>query len=184
MQPNECSLNKVRWNEHANKNKCYILETKKYSRLEKKIFKELDYEDFLKNNRTINNKIYKKIIRKKLASQLAPTLIFFILLSLSFVLDYCGSYGLVWGLVDIVKSFSTDWIKDVNSYLEGSFLKPLLECKYPSASGSGKCCYIIPLLFNLFYVIPFIIYCIITISRIVYYHKKVKKYEKIKYRKR
>ncbi|KAI4840596.1 hypothetical protein MKS88_000829 [Plasmodium brasilianum] len=182
MQPNGSSLNNIGRNKHANKNRCYIFETKKYSRLEKKIFKELDYEDFLKNNRTINNKIYKKIIRKKLASQLAPTLIFFILLSLSFVLDYCGSYGLVWGLVDIVKSFSTDWINDVNSYLGGSFLKSLLGYKHPK--GGSQCYYTVSLLFNLFYVIPFIIYCIIIISRIVYYHKKVKKYEKIKYRKR
>ncbi|SBT86066.1 fam-l protein [Plasmodium malariae] len=182
MQPNGSSLNKVGWNKHANKNKCYIFETKKYSRLEKKIFKELDYEDFLKNNRTISNKIYKKIIRKKLASQLAPTLIFFILLSLSFVLDYCGSYGLVWGLVDILNSFSRGWSQNINSYLGGSFLNSLLE--YKISNGSKGPYYTLPLLFNLFYVIPFIIYCIIIISRIVYYHKKVKKYEKIKYRKR
>ncbi|SBT86023.1 fam-l protein [Plasmodium malariae] len=132
MQPNGSSLNNVGRNKHANKNKCYIFETKKYSRLEKKIFKELDYEDFLKNNRTISNKIYKKIIRKKLASELAPTLIFFIFLSLSFVLDYCGSYGLVWGLVDILKSFSSGWSKNIGSYLEGSFLKSLLGYKHPS----------------------------------------------------
>ncbi|KAI4841428.1 fam-l protein [Plasmodium brasilianum] len=182
MQVNESSLNNVGRNKHANKNKCYVFETKKYSRLEKKIFKELDYEDFLKNNRTISNKIYKKIMRKKLASQLAPTLIFFILLSLSFVLDYCGSYGLVWGLVDILKSFLGNWTKDVNNYLKDTFLKSLLE--YKISNGSKGPYYTLPLLFNLFYVIPFIIYCIIIISRIVYYHKKVKKYEKIKYRKR
>ncbi|SBS99011.1 Plasmodium exported protein (Pm-fam-a like), unknown function, partial [Plasmodium malariae] len=182
MQPNGSSLNNVGRNKHANKNRCYIFETKKYSRLEKKIFKELDYEDFLKNNRTISNKIYKKIIRKKLASELAPTLIFFIFLSLSFVLDYCGSYGLVWGLVDILKSFSSGWSKHIDNYIKSSFLNSLLE--YKISNGSKGPYYTLPLLFNLFYVIPFIIYCIITISRIVYYHKKVKKYEKIKYRKR
>ncbi|SBT00455.1 Plasmodium exported protein (Pm-fam-a like), unknown function, partial [Plasmodium malariae] len=183
MQTNESSQNNVGRNKHANKNKCYIFETKKYSRLEKKIFKELDYEDFLKNNRTISNKIYKKIIRKKLASKLAPTLIFFILLSLSFVLDYCGSYGLVWGLFDILSSFSKGWYTVINNYFKGSSLDWLLVYTIPNSS-KGQSFYTVPLLFNLIYVMPFIIYCIITISRIVYYHKKVKKYEKIKYRKR
>ncbi|SBT00558.1 hypothetical protein PMALA_077050, partial [Plasmodium malariae] len=35
------------------KNKSCIFKTKKYSHLEKKIFKELDYTNFLQNNRTI-----------------------------------------------------------------------------------------------------------------------------------
>ncbi|SBS94531.1 hypothetical protein PMALA_043650, partial [Plasmodium malariae] len=42
--------------------KSCLFETKKYSHLEKKIFKELDYKNFLNNNRLISDKLYSKVL--------------------------------------------------------------------------------------------------------------------------
>ncbi|SBS96189.1 hypothetical protein PMALA_051930 [Plasmodium malariae] len=61
-QLNRSSFSNVEQNKHSKKNKSYIFETKKYSHLEKKIFKELDYLDFIKNNNTISDKVYKKFL--------------------------------------------------------------------------------------------------------------------------
>ncbi|SBS99564.1 hypothetical protein PMALA_071260, partial [Plasmodium malariae] len=50
---NECSQSITRSRKKDMNKKSCTFETKKYSHLEKKIFKELDYENFLKKNRTI-----------------------------------------------------------------------------------------------------------------------------------
>ncbi|KAI4838164.1 fam-l protein [Plasmodium brasilianum] len=73
-------------NKQATKNKTCIFENKKYSHIEKKIFKELDYVGFVKKNRTVSYKVYKKIIRKKLAIRFTlPPLLFLLLLILIIV---------------------------------------------------------------------------------------------------
>ncbi|SBS93375.1 hypothetical protein PMALA_039460 [Plasmodium malariae] len=54
---NGCSPSITRSRKKDMNKKSCTFETKKYSHLEKKIFKELDYENFLKKNRTITDKI-------------------------------------------------------------------------------------------------------------------------------
>ncbi|SCN11987.1 fam-l protein [Plasmodium malariae] len=78
---------------YMKKNKC-MFETKKYSHFEKKIFKEMDFMDFLKNNKTISNKSYRKIIRKKCVILFLLPLLMFFLLSVLPIVD------LSWGLID------------------------------------------------------------------------------------
>ncbi|SBS96933.1 Plasmodium exported protein (Pm-fam-a like), unknown function, partial [Plasmodium malariae] len=92
----------ARRNKKSLKNKSCIFETKKYSHLEKKIFKELDYVDFLKSNRTISDKIYKKILLKKCGLRIALPLLLFMVLAVSFILDnFCGC-GLSRGLFKLI----------------------------------------------------------------------------------
>ncbi|SBS97584.1 Plasmodium exported protein (Pm-fam-a like), unknown function [Plasmodium malariae] len=76
----------------AMRNKSRTFETKKYSHLEKKIFKELDYTDFLKNNNTISDKIYKKIVCKKYGLRVVLPLLIFLFLLIIFIVDV--SFGL------------------------------------------------------------------------------------------
>ncbi|KAI4833606.1 uncharacterized protein MKS88_000084 [Plasmodium brasilianum] len=96
----------ARCNKKDMKNKSCIFETKEYSQLEKKIFKELDYIDFLKRNRTISKNIYKKIISKKYGLRFALPLLLLLVLSLSFILDKFGGYGLANALYNIIHVFS------------------------------------------------------------------------------
>ncbi|SBS98809.1 Plasmodium exported protein (Pm-fam-a like), unknown function, partial [Plasmodium malariae] len=109
------------------KNKSCILVTKKCSYLEKKIFKELDYVDFLKNNRTISDKFYKKIIFKKRKLRFFLPLSLLLLLSVSIILDYSSGLGLVKGLFSIVntcygskdwQSLLGDWLKKTSPFNE------------------------------------------------------------------
>ncbi|SBT00916.1 Plasmodium exported protein (Pm-fam-a like), unknown function [Plasmodium malariae] len=86
----------------SKKKKCCVFETQKCSPLEKKIFKELDYMDFLKNNRTISDKVYRKIICKKLALRISLPLLLFLFLSISLILDLCGSFGFIEGLYKVL----------------------------------------------------------------------------------
>ncbi|SBT85590.1 fam-l protein [Plasmodium malariae] len=106
------SLNKAgNHKQDKNYNSC-IFETKNYSRFEKKIFKELDYEDFLKKNRTISDKLYKKIILKKYGLRLALPLLLFLLLFLSLILDLSGEFGLQNMLRKVLNiSGANDWMK-------------------------------------------------------------------------
>ncbi|SBS96225.1 Plasmodium exported protein (Pm-fam-a like), unknown function, partial [Plasmodium malariae] len=111
------SKNKVYY-KYDNKKKSYIFETKKYSHLEKKIFKELDYIDFLKRNRTISDKTYKKVILKKFRLRLALPLFFVYFLLLSLLLDYIFNCGLVRGLFKILLcTLGKDWGKDLRSWI-------------------------------------------------------------------
>ncbi|KAI4833594.1 uncharacterized protein MKS88_000070 [Plasmodium brasilianum] len=182
------SLNKAgNHKQDKNYNSC-IFETKKYSRFEKKIFKELDYEDFLKKNRTISDKLYKKIILKKYGLRLFIPLLLFSLLSLSLILDLFAGYGLqnllhyvlyvsVGG--EAIKTF-VDGIKTFINDTSTSFLKPF----FTSAFGDTPKIYVLSnLCGNVIYFVPFIIMGVTFISWIIFYHKKVKKYEKIKFRK-
>ncbi|SBS96085.1 hypothetical protein PMALA_051100 [Plasmodium malariae] len=59
-QTNGNSTNNKRDHKKVKKNKSSTFETKKYSHFEKKIFKDLDYVDFLQNNKTISEKLYKR----------------------------------------------------------------------------------------------------------------------------
>lgn len=180
----------------ANKNKSCIFETKKYSRFESKIFKELDYLDFLKNNRTISDKTYKKVICKKYGLRFAlPILLilFFIavlMIDLTMGLIFSNKGGLWYhiGLWDHIKSLS-EIVKEFNSHLPSWLTKcaSWISDNHGNGGSSGKCnevCTLNNLFGIVVYFLPFIILGITLILRVVYYHKKVKKYEKIKFRKR
>ncbi|KAI4835525.1 hypothetical protein MKS88_004735 [Plasmodium brasilianum] len=74
--------------------------------LKKKIFKEFDYEYFFKNNSTISDNVYKKIIFKKCGLRFALPLLLFLVLALSLILDkFCG-YGLTYGFLKVILHFS------------------------------------------------------------------------------
>ncbi|SBS96141.1 Plasmodium exported protein (Pm-fam-a like), unknown function, partial [Plasmodium malariae] len=173
---------------YMKKNKC-MFETKNYSYFEKKIFKEMDYMDFLKNNKTINNKFYRKIIRKKsVLLFVLPLLMFFLLLLLPIV-------DLSWGLVDEKGLWDAIGFFKI---LKESGEKGLLKTVYESLKGAewfwttiGETSkkiselHVLGRLFRiLIYGLPFLILGITFISRVVYYHRKVKKYERIKFRQR
>ncbi|KAI4838055.1 hypothetical protein MKS88_003478 [Plasmodium brasilianum] len=218
-QSNGSSQRNKRVHKKNMKNKSCIFETKKYSHLEKKIFKELDYVDFLKNNRTISDKIYKKIILKKCGLRVALPLLLFLVLTVSFILDnFCGC-GLTRGLlkliihsspvveVDILKNnpffshitrikplsevFEKDEISSAFAYLYAFLTKPslnpftqaLVETTSNSVKKVRNYC-VSGFLGFLIYFVPIFILSIILISGLVYYHKKVKKFDKIKLRKR
>ncbi|SCN12027.1 fam-l protein [Plasmodium malariae] len=171
------------------KNNTCIFETKNYSYLEKKIFKELDYIDFLKKKKTITDRLYKKIIRKKYSLRLSFPVILLLLLSVAFIVEYFTCNGLVKVLYNNVfyESLKLQGIQLVNSIKNG----------FPDTT-SGKIFYIlveiskgdnrygvnINFFGSLVYILPFFILGIAIILGIVYYHKKVKKYNKIKFRRR
>ncbi|SCN12010.1 fam-l protein [Plasmodium malariae] len=181
-------------------NKSCIFETKKYSYIERKIFKELDYENFVKNNRTISNKVYKKIIRKKLGSLLrSPILFLFFLLSIGLILDVSANCGFIYGITKLLNLFVRGWFRFLYETLSSSYIKwmfqPMektpnllkklqnVQGKFSDAGNEAGYNYA-PVFFGyLIYVIPFIILGITLILGVYYYHKKVKKYEKIKLRK-
>ncbi|SBT86087.1 fam-l protein [Plasmodium malariae] len=195
------------------KNKTCIFETKKYSHLEKTIFKELDYVDFLKNNKTISDKIYKKIMIKKCGLRVALPILLFFVLAVSFILDnFCGC-GLTRGLLKVIVLISPAvGVTELQNYpyfqgienLSRIFKEnasPALATFYMWLTKSPLKRFTQVLLENsrtrevrnycvsgflgfLIYFVPIFILSIILISGLVYYHKKVKKYEKIKFRKR
>lgn len=174
------------------------MKPKKYSHLEKKIFKELDYVDFLKSNKTLSDRIYKKIMLKKCGLRFALPLLLFLLLSISFILDYSCSLGLVAGLFNAIVYFLPTKVKiekladkeinaalkSISDALRSSPVHGLFDNVVVLESGA-KANYCVQSFFNfLMYFIPFFILGVILILAIAYYHKKVKKYEKIKFRKR
>ncbi|SBT86012.1 fam-l protein [Plasmodium malariae] len=91
---NGCSPSITRSRKKDMNKKSCTFETKKYSHLEKKIFKELDYENFLKKNRTITDKMYKKIMLKKYRLRFTLPLLFFALFLIIFLVD------LSWGFIN------------------------------------------------------------------------------------
>ncbi|SBS93933.1 Plasmodium exported protein (Pm-fam-a like), unknown function, partial [Plasmodium malariae] len=185
----------------AMRNKSCTFETKKYSNLEKKIFKELDYTDFLKNNNTISDKIYKKIVCKKYGLRVVLPLLIFLFLLIIFIVDvsfgFAGKHSLLYELglnKDYLKSLTakTPWssILVVLNKM-GLFLKHSIT----ETAGTDICgwcekttevtdyCVLGHFFRILVHFVPFIVLSITIISGIIYYHKKVKKYEKIKFRK-
>ncbi|KAI4839229.1 hypothetical protein MKS88_001773 [Plasmodium brasilianum] len=171
----------------ATKKKSCVFETKNYSRLEKKIFKQLDYENFLKNNKIISDKLYKKIMRRKYGLKLASPLILALILSIALILDLFGGYGFIKALFKLFTALSAwEGLKPFYLFLMETPLKSLVTpVKMTCSQGQRNYYAVLDLFFfNVIYVLPLIILGVITISGIFYYHKKVKKYESIKFRKR
>ncbi|SBT85722.1 fam-l protein [Plasmodium malariae] len=191
-QLNKSSMNNKRGHKNDKKNKSCIFETKKYSRLEKKIFKELDFSNFLRSNRTISNKLYKKITLKKYGLRIVIPLLLFLLLLISLILDLSGSYGIINVLSTKMKTLGSNVWKTFGQnfgYLIGKtlgdYLRPLFtEPSWASTSDPAKVFATTGLFGFIVYIIPFMILGVTFISWIIYYHRKVKKYEKIKFRRR
>ncbi|SBS97983.1 Plasmodium exported protein (Pm-fam-a like), unknown function [Plasmodium malariae] len=181
---NGSSLNTVRGNKKDRKNMSCIFETKKYSRVEKKIFKELDYIDFLKNNRIISDRIYQKIICKKFALRLSVPILLFLSLLTVFLVELFYGNGLVHGSFKLLNLIIGEkWGKSIRGALPSKGLEWLF--KPFTSDKSSKSLYPLNNIFGfILYFVPFIILGITLISRVIYYHKKVKKYEKIKFRHR
>ncbi|SCP03056.1 fam-l protein [Plasmodium malariae] len=190
------SLNNTGDHKLCKKNKSNIFETIKLSHMEKNIFKELDFEDFLKNNRTISYKTYKKIIRKKLALRFSVPLLLLLLLSLSMIINISCFRFIIKGLFDTLRLYlGGSWYGSLNSLLKNSTLGFLFKSEktiklkkwikesrtldfindYDYVYGFFR------YLLCLIYLIAFLILGVTLILGIVYYHKKVKKYQKIKF---
>ncbi|SCP02984.1 fam-l protein [Plasmodium malariae] len=186
-QSNVCPSRFAGGHQPGVKNKSCVFETKKYSHLEKKIFKELDYQNFLKNNRIISDKLYKKILCKKYRLRLVIPLLLLFILIISLILDYSCNSGFRRGLYKLLSLIlGKAGMKDFHNFLKstvGSFFKYTIEVTRNSQKKIAEI-YRTPFLNFLIYSILFFILGIIIISGIIYYHKKVKKYEKIKFRKR
>ncbi|SBS96056.1 Plasmodium exported protein (Pm-fam-a like), unknown function [Plasmodium malariae] len=187
----------------SKKNNSGIFETKKYSCFEKKIFKELDYIDYLKNNRTISNKVYKKIICKKYGLGIAIPIVLVLFLLTVFIVDLAlglvpeskgglwyelGLWGPLKNLVDGKSGWLYTFLNSVRSKLPTGFTNCGKWVSSEASAGGSHTCWEACTLNNLFgyvvYFIPFIILGLIFIIKVVYYHKKVKKYQKIKLRKK
>ncbi|SCN12487.1 fam-l protein [Plasmodium malariae] len=169
------SLNNYDGHKQDMNNKYSKFVTKKYSHLEKKIFKELDFVDFLKRNKNISDKTYKKIMRKKLSLRLgSPLLLFLLLLTLLIVdISLCSFGGNGFLELSGLKSTLSSLETTLNKYF-----KWLL-------TGASRSNGVLGDLFNIvLYVIPFLILGVTLISYVFYYHKKAKKYEKIKFSKK
>ncbi|SBT87561.1 fam-l protein [Plasmodium malariae] len=189
---NRSSVNNRGSYKHDKKNKSCMLVTKKYSHLEKKIFKELDFEDFLKNNRTIIDKTYKKIIRKKCGLRLALPVILLLFFSVSPILEYYCGYGPLLGMFKLLYIiFPGGWYLTLHKFLKKSplfFLFKSAEIEVTRIIVTNKeilgdYVYVESFLRFLMYIVPLIILGFTLILAVVYYHKKVKKYQKIKFRK-
>ncbi|KAI4833635.1 fam-l protein [Plasmodium brasilianum] len=177
---------------YMKKNNC-MFETKNYSHFEKKIFKEMDFMDFLKNNKIISNKFYRKIIRKKCVLPFVLPLLIFFLLSVLLIVDLSWSFldedkGL-WGTIGF-SNILKQWGEE-NGWLNAVYksLKDVVQGFWRSIGETpGTAISELHVLLRLFriliYGLPFLILGITCISRAVYYHKKVKKYERIKFRQR
>ncbi|SBS94475.1 Plasmodium exported protein (Pm-fam-a like), unknown function [Plasmodium malariae] len=180
----------------AEKNNSNIFETNKYSHLEKKIFKELDYLSFLKKNRTINDKVYQKIMCRKFRLRICIPLILLMLFSIFILLDIICNCGLTWGLIRLVTlCHGKGWYGPLHRFLEKSELnwlfkstkeieKMMLKCKKGSLNPVKGHVYVESFFGYIVYIVPLLILGITIILGLFYYHKKVKKYQKIKFRKR
>ncbi|SCP03096.1 fam-l protein [Plasmodium malariae] len=173
-------LNNSRGDNKDKQSKSCIYETKEYSHLEKKIFKNLDYIDFIKNNKTISDKFYKKIIRKKYGLRLVLPLILFLLLSFCLILNFSLDMALKKGLLNVFSSWSsfTNLKSTLDTIGEGT-LGFFWKAIFGTGVNSLSTLYVI-----IIYFLPIFILGVIFLMATFYYHKKVKKYEKIKFRKR
>ncbi|KAI4839833.1 hypothetical protein MKS88_001736 [Plasmodium brasilianum] len=178
------SLNTDDEYKHYKRDKSYIFETKKYSYLEKKIFKDLDFFNFLKNNKTISDKTYKKVILKKCGLRFSLPLLLLILLLVSLAIGRFWNSGLIKGAFSVVTNIYGDenWISHFGSWLKST--SPFSELFKVMKDQKVVHKFVTNFFGYLIYVVPIILLGFIFILAVVYYHKKVKKYERIKFRKR
>ncbi|KAI4840225.1 hypothetical protein MKS88_001583 [Plasmodium brasilianum] len=168
------SLNNYDGHKQDMNNKYSKFVTKKYSHFEKKIFKELDFVDFLKRNKNISDKTYKKIMRKKFSLRLGSPLLLLLLLSTLLIVDIylCSSSGGK-GFLELsgLKSILNNWESTLKTYFNWLL------------TGTSQSV-LEPLFTIVLFVIPLLIIGFTLTSYVFYYHNKAKKYEKIKFSKK
>ncbi|SBT87285.1 fam-l protein [Plasmodium malariae] len=167
----------------STRNKYSIYETEKYSLLEKKILEEMDYMNFLMNNRTIGRETYKEIIRKKYVVRLVLPLLSFLLLLTSLMLDLYGNCGIINWLLNLSYiEFSYRWAESVKNFISRYHLERLIRTVC-MMTNDAMMNYVLRNLFGtLIYLISFFILGGRLISSFFYFNKKVKKYENILFR--
>ncbi|SBS98983.1 Plasmodium exported protein (Pm-fam-a like), unknown function [Plasmodium malariae] len=176
------SLYNEQYGKNVENNNWCIPKTKKYSYLEKKIFKELDYKDYLRNIKIIEDNKCKKLAHRKFRIRIALLLLFFLVLILP-ILDLSiekftdgglmGLLGLLYPTKDAAKSQGSMVLHGI----DGILIKLLnIEDWGVSKAIRGSTIF--------FYCIPFFIFIVIFILGMIYYYKKVIKYENVKFKKR
>ncbi|SBS98650.1 Plasmodium exported protein (Pm-fam-a like), unknown function, partial [Plasmodium malariae] len=184
---NRCSSINTGVHKQLMNNKTCIFETKKYSKIEKKIFKELDYIDFLEKNRTISDKTFRKAVFKKCRVRIVLPLFMVLLLSTYLILDSFCSCGLIkWLLVVLKENIGAGWSRPLHDFLDKLNLDILWISGCVGKEGAKRTWTFItiPFLYYVIYCMPLFIIGVTIILYIIYYHKKVKKYQNIKFRKR
>ncbi|SBS99223.1 Plasmodium exported protein (Pm-fam-a like), unknown function, partial [Plasmodium malariae] len=176
-QLNRDTLNNSGNNKEATKNKYSVFGGNRCSYFEKKIFNELDNREFLEKNKTISNRTYKKIKFKKrrlrfsLGSFLSILILLVPLIDL-FLYFVCGNDLLsTLGLLRVDMGHGGYFPR-----VEDGSLKQLLDLKHWMFREAIR----VPTIVK--YCIPIFIIFVVIIMCIVYYYKKVMKYEKIKFR--
>ncbi|SBS93668.1 Plasmodium exported protein (Pm-fam-a like), unknown function [Plasmodium malariae] len=166
------------YDRNVEKNKCVIPKTKKYFDFERKIFKELDYEDYVKNCKIIEYKEYKKILCKKRRIQIALILLVILVLILP-ILDLSLETFIDGGLLGSLELLSpvNSTGGGVASGVQGSLITLLCQSNWGMLQKISA-----STLF--FYCVPFFIFVVIFILVMIYYYKKVISYENIKFKKR
>ncbi|SBS97429.1 Plasmodium exported protein (Pm-fam-a like), unknown function [Plasmodium malariae] len=165
------------YGQNLEKNKCDIPKTKKYPDFEKKIFKELSYKDYLKNVKITDDKEYKKLARKKRRTRIALILLFILILILP-ILDLSLENLVDGGLLGLLHLLYPNLgEKNVLSGVDGQLVTLLSNGKW---GNLDKICASTIFIYG----VPFLIFVVIFIFGMVYYYKKVIKYENVKFTKR
>ncbi|SBS96629.1 Plasmodium exported protein (Pm-fam-a like), unknown function [Plasmodium malariae] len=175
------------------KNKSNIFETRKHSQLEKNIFKELDYIEFLKSNRTISNKLYRKIVFKKYSLRIFAPVTLLLLLLIYIILDKFFSCGLIEALIYILNlCCEPKWFDTLHNILKGSefswFFKSINKVKNVLVRVNGSTetpitdhLYVESFFGYFVYIVPLLTLGLTLTLGVLYYHKKIKKYQKLKF---
>lgn len=166
------------YDKSVDKNKFGVPKIKKYFDFEKKIFKELDYEDYIKNIKTIEYKEYKKLLCKKRRIQIALILLVILVLILP-ILDLSLETFIDGGLLGSLELLSPveSTGGGVASGVQGSLITLLSQSKWGMLQKISASIIFI-------YGVPYLIFVVIFILGMVYYYRKVIKYENIKLRKK
>ncbi|SBS96929.1 Plasmodium exported protein (Pm-fam-a like), unknown function [Plasmodium malariae] len=157
------------------KNKPDISKTKKYSNFEKQIFKELDSKDYLKNIKEIEDKEYKKLSRKKRRIRIVFVVLFFFVLIVP-ILDLLLENFVTGGLLGSLNLIYLSKI-DGSESVKGLFSTLFDIDKWGNSDKIRASTVFI-------YCLPFLIFVVIFILGMIYYYKKVIKYENIKFKKK
>ncbi|SBS96044.1 Plasmodium exported protein (Pm-fam-a like), unknown function [Plasmodium malariae] len=165
------------YGKNIEKNKCGLTKTKKYFDFEKKIFKELDNEDYVKNIKNIDYKVYKKLARKKRRIRIALLLLFILILILP-ILDLSLEKFKAGGLLGLLRLLYPTGNGGDDVLGVGGHLTSLLG--EVSSGNINKVC----VLSIFFYGVLLLIFVLTFILGMIYYYKKVIKYENVKFRKR
>ncbi|KAI4839107.1 hypothetical protein MKS88_002623 [Plasmodium brasilianum] len=165
------------YGKNIEKNKCGLTKTKKCLDFEKNIFKKLNYEDYVKNIKTIEYKEYKKVACKKRRIRIALYMLFILIFMLP-ILDLSLEKFKAGGLLGLLRLLYPTENGGDNVLGVGGHLTSLLG--KVSSGNINKVC----VLSIFFYGVLILIFVLTFILGMIYYYKKVIKYENVKFRKR